>query len=39
VAFGFVLVGGAALAAVLIAEKGRLFANPGERAAGVRRLD
>lgn len=39
VAFGFVLVGGAALAAVLIAEKGRLFANPGERMGGVRRSD
>ena len=39
VAFGFVLVGGAALAAVLIAERGRLFANPGERMGGVRRSD
>ena len=31
--------GGAALAAVLIAERGRLFANPGERMGGVRRSD
>lgn len=39
VAFGFTAVGAAALASVLVAEKGRLFARPGERPGGIRPSD